>query len=348
LTLIYAMAFVRNIYTLIQLNKLEKEAKKDYEETEKSIKPQIQQFQNLIHQLEEKKQEQKVKLITLSSGNEQDNIEIAQIKERIKKYDLAIYTAQSKIISLEKQIESKKEIYERISKKRLVRESRVAFGAIEVFGSALVVTGSILGLAALAYLSLGTLPLALLLGGAAIGFAFKVFELVDARKITVKERTFKIFGHKLFTMGGFTKEKHAITRGMRSGIVSLKNKIVNLFSSKKSFPTESTPLLTATPISTSSSTTTVRPLSRASSTSDFLRGMSGENNVLYPSLNDENEIELKILSYDQQQLRQQRQSAQLISPPEVSVTCGSVFKKIFNTIKDKFSSTSTAAYRKLA
>ena len=74
--------------------------------------------------------------------------------------------------------------YQDAHEARLTAEKEVALHTIEVAGSALVCVGILLGTAAIlgSIASFGALPLGLLIGGVALGFASKIYEYFDDKK----------------------------------------------------------------------------------------------------------------------------------------------------------------------
>lgn len=103
---------------------------------------------------------------------------------------------------------------------RLEAEKEVALHTLEVVGSALVSVGIFLGIAATigaSVASFGALPLGLLVGGVALGFASKIYEYLDGKKDpSYSERLRTYFRNKFNLPDDEPRQTHRNDRCLRS------------------------------------------------------------------------------------------------------------------------------------
>lgn len=152
-----------------------------------------------------------------------NNVDI-ETQEKLAKIDYNLNSISRSQLALETQINEADDAVknqtaraEKLKEKKLAAERDVAFKTIELTASLVVLTGTILGTAAIlgaaSVATLGALPLAIVIVGVAIGISCKLFEYIDRKhnhKYSNGIRNF--FTNTIGGLFGSKKKQEAVTR----------------------------------------------------------------------------------------------------------------------------------------
>lgn len=180
---IYSVSLARKAYTLHVAIKAEEKARAIYEKKLAINNEEIARLRERIFQCEQLRLslEQSRSVQRMSESIPDDDY------VRIKMQDLNSEknAALAAITKLEELNEASRKEYEPFLEDRLDAEREVAFATAELATSTVILVSSILGASFIigaSVASFGTFALALLIGGAAVGGAFKLFEFIDEKR----------------------------------------------------------------------------------------------------------------------------------------------------------------------
>lgn len=247
LTGIYSVALWRRSYILYCAQVAEIEAEHQYKNIEKNcnhLELLLKSHEFKLHQYDKE-----IEPILLKKQHHEDlskdeyNIfnKYNEIKQTINSYQSEYIVAKNRMKEQQKKCEF-------LSEKRLQAEREVAFGAIEVTGSVLVLIGTVLGTAALigaSIASMGMFPFGIIVTGVALGLVSKFIENRDE------------------------KNNYAYSRGIKSWFQSKWNQFTNRFFS--------TPQL-INKLNSEKSDQSERSISKKSNTSQLLKAVGYNHN----------------------------------------------------------------------
>ncbi len=193
LTGIYSVALWRRSYTLNCAQDAEIEAEQQYKNVEKKfnqLELRIKRLELLLNQYDKK-----IEPILLKQQHGEDlSKDEYDIFNKYKEMKQTINSYEPEYIAVKNRMKEQQKQCEYLCENRLKAEREVAFGTLEVTGSALVLIGTVLGTAALigaSIASMGMLPFGLLVTGVALGLVCKFIENRDEKNNYVYSRGIK-------------------------------------------------------------------------------------------------------------------------------------------------------------
>lgn len=217
LTCIFIVGLGKNADILASVKKLHKKEKRELKLLEEYADKLDRTKSALIENLEAQKSRliaERNRIVFNLPNRERIDVDTQKVLAKLN-HDISAISKEQNLYSFQiddayQAVEKQKVQVEKVYQKKLAAERAVAFKTIELTASIIVLTGTILGTAAIlgaaSVATLGFLPLGIVIAGVVIASAFKLFEYIDGKK------------------------DHKYTNGMRNFFT---NKIGALFGRKK-------------------------------------------------------------------------------------------------------------------
>lgn len=191
MVVIYSLALTKYAYRLMVVRKKEQEEKAIYEEHLRDNQREMEQLKRNLEVLEQQRKSIRAQLDAYLL-KKSENVPITEVEEKQHISNLVaqthleqnIKTHETKLKELEADNEVHRQRYLPYLETRLKAERKVAFAAVEVLTSSVILVSSILGasfIVGASVASFGTFAAALLITGVCIGGAIKLFEWVDKK-----------------------------------------------------------------------------------------------------------------------------------------------------------------------